>query len=277
MPVFKAPVDDTLFILNDVLGYERYMNLPGFADASPDIVEAVLQEGARIAEEVMLPLNQIGDQQGCTRHDDATVSTPIDGSDPRMTMFIWLSPPTLTIESPANIAGDYAAGPASFGADLDLTGVFGCGDVPMFSQLLSLICSELHRRLFRALLFLPFRPPILFPGSVAAAPCLLRSRSADGRFRQLRPFRRRLAGDGRDLPLLRSDLDAAGGDGIGGGGVRAALVPRVERRGREHVASARVPDLLRRRAALDAGEARYVQREQLEAIDLRERGREIGK
>jgi acyl-CoA dehydrogenase len=55
MPVFKAPVDDTLFILNDVLGYERYMNLPGFADASPDIVEAILQEGARISEEVMLP------------------------------------------------------------------------------------------------------------------------------------------------------------------------------------------------------------------------------
>jgi acyl-CoA dehydrogenase len=76
MPVFKAPVDDTLFILNDVLGYERYMNLPGFADASPDIVEAILQEGARLSEEVMLPLNQVGDQEGCTRHDDATVTTP---------------------------------------------------------------------------------------------------------------------------------------------------------------------------------------------------------
>jgi acyl-CoA dehydrogenase len=76
MPVFKAPVDDTLFILNDVLGYERYMNLPGFADASPDIVEAILQEGARLSEEVMLPLNQIGDREGCTRHDDASVTTP---------------------------------------------------------------------------------------------------------------------------------------------------------------------------------------------------------
>ncbi len=76
MPVFKAPVDDTLFILNDVLGYERYMNLPGFADASPDIVEAILQEGARLSEEVMLPLNQVGDTEGCTRHDDGTVTTP---------------------------------------------------------------------------------------------------------------------------------------------------------------------------------------------------------
>ena len=76
MPSYSAPVDDTLFILNDVLKYERFNNLPGFADATPDIMEAVLREAGRVAEEVFFPLNQVGDQQGCIRHDDGKVTTP---------------------------------------------------------------------------------------------------------------------------------------------------------------------------------------------------------
>ncbi|MBX9459474.1 MAG: acyl-CoA dehydrogenase C-terminal domain-containing protein [Rhizobium sp.] len=76
MPVYKAPVEDTLFVLNDVLGLEKYNNLPGFADATPDMIEAITGEAARLSEEVLFPLNLSGDQEGCTRHDDGSVTPP---------------------------------------------------------------------------------------------------------------------------------------------------------------------------------------------------------
>jgi alkylation response protein AidB-like acyl-CoA dehydrogenase len=76
MPIYQSPVQDTLYLLNDVLGYPNHASLPGFADASPDVLEAILAEGAKLAENVMLPLNRVGDLEGCTRHDDGSVTTP---------------------------------------------------------------------------------------------------------------------------------------------------------------------------------------------------------
>src|SRR5271157_4075973 len=76
MPSYKAPVADTMFLLTDVFALRRYENLPRFADAQIDVVEAVLSEGGKLAEEVLQPLNLPGDLEGCKRLPDGSVVTP---------------------------------------------------------------------------------------------------------------------------------------------------------------------------------------------------------
>ena len=76
MPQYTAPVRDTRFVLNSVIGLDRYANLPGFENVTPETVDAVLEEGGRFVAEVLFPLNLSGDQEGCTRHADGSVTTP---------------------------------------------------------------------------------------------------------------------------------------------------------------------------------------------------------
>ena len=75
MPTYKAPVSDTVFLLSDVFDYAKYANSPGFSEAPIDVVEAVLSEGAKFVEEVVQPLNRIGDIEGC-KLVDGHVITP---------------------------------------------------------------------------------------------------------------------------------------------------------------------------------------------------------
>ncbi|NJR77120.1 acyl-CoA dehydrogenase C-terminal domain-containing protein [Sphingomonas corticis] len=76
MPQYTPPIRDTRFVLDHVLGLDRHANLAGFSAATPDTIDAVLEEGGRFVAEVLFPLNQSGDQQGCTRHADGRVTTP---------------------------------------------------------------------------------------------------------------------------------------------------------------------------------------------------------
>ncbi|MDX2277789.1 MAG: acyl-CoA dehydrogenase C-terminal domain-containing protein [Hyphomonadaceae bacterium] len=76
MPSYKAPLREYRFLLKDVLEIERYSNLPGFADAPIDLIDQVLEEGAKFCEGVLAPLNKVGDEHGCVRHEDGSVTTP---------------------------------------------------------------------------------------------------------------------------------------------------------------------------------------------------------
>jgi alkylation response protein AidB-like acyl-CoA dehydrogenase len=74
MPIYKAPIQDFKFLIEHFLDLDAHADVPGFA-AAKDLVAPLLEESAKLCEEVLFPLNRVGDQQGL-KYKDGTVTTP---------------------------------------------------------------------------------------------------------------------------------------------------------------------------------------------------------
>jgi alkylation response protein AidB-like acyl-CoA dehydrogenase len=75
MPSYKAPLADIRFVLEDLLDVRQLAELPGYADATPELLATVIAEAAKLCEDVLAPLNQAGDAEGC-HYENGTVRTP---------------------------------------------------------------------------------------------------------------------------------------------------------------------------------------------------------
>jgi alkylation response protein AidB-like acyl-CoA dehydrogenase len=75
MTTYSAPLRDMRFVLHELLDVGQLAALPGYEEATPDLIDAVLEEGAKLAENVLFPLNRPGDEAGCS-FENGVVRTP---------------------------------------------------------------------------------------------------------------------------------------------------------------------------------------------------------
>ena len=71
---YTAPVKDMQFVIEHVVGSEAIAELPGYEDATPDIIDAVLEQASKFASDVLSPLNAVGDQQGAKWSEEGVVT-----------------------------------------------------------------------------------------------------------------------------------------------------------------------------------------------------------
>jgi alkylation response protein AidB-like acyl-CoA dehydrogenase len=75
MPIYKAPLEDMRFVLHELYDSKTIAELPGCEEFTPELMDSVLEEAAKFSEEVLFPLNQSGDLEGCT-YENGVVRTP---------------------------------------------------------------------------------------------------------------------------------------------------------------------------------------------------------
>ena len=76
MSQYRAPLAEMHFVMTELAGLDDVAQLPGFEDATPDTVAAILEEADKFATEVLDPLNRAGDREGARLRDDGRVTTP---------------------------------------------------------------------------------------------------------------------------------------------------------------------------------------------------------
>ncbi len=76
MVPYTAPIDDMRFVLEEVAQISELAKLPGYEDATPDMVSTVLEEAGKLASNVLAPLNTVGDKVHAQRSDDGAVTSP---------------------------------------------------------------------------------------------------------------------------------------------------------------------------------------------------------
>ncbi|RED44669.1 acyl-CoA dehydrogenase C-terminal domain-containing protein [Aestuariispira insulae] len=75
MAVYQAPIRDMRFVLHELMSVEDLAKLEGYEDATPDLIDAVLEEAGKVTENVLFPLNRSGDEEGCV-YENGVVRTP---------------------------------------------------------------------------------------------------------------------------------------------------------------------------------------------------------
>ena len=78
MPEYKAPLREIKFVMDELLDMPgHYASIPAYAEvATPEMIDAIVAEGAKFCEQELAPLQRVGDTEGCPRHEDGSVTTP---------------------------------------------------------------------------------------------------------------------------------------------------------------------------------------------------------
>ncbi len=81
MPIYEAPLRDMKFVMQEMLNVGQLTEYEKFTEADTDTLDAILEQSGKFSSEVLAPLNVVGDQEGCTRNADGSVTTPTGFKD----------------------------------------------------------------------------------------------------------------------------------------------------------------------------------------------------